>query len=284
MTHSLQIGPLALPYGLLVTLAAVGLGWFIASRLAHRAGVDADPALTRMLLIGLVAARLGFVWQWRAQYFDAPLSILDIRDGGWEASAGLAAACLYGVLRTRSAPALRKPVIAAVLSSGLVWALGSVAIAIGSRDAVPLPDVSLTSIEGNNVALAGFAGKPTVINLWATWCPPCRREMPVLEKAQAANPDTNFVFVNQGERPDTIRRFIGQQGLKLHNVLVDERLQAGAALGHRALPTTLFFDASGQLVAIRIGELSQATLAQRLEDLRGAARKRTSPLRSTSGP
>jgi peroxiredoxin len=106
-----------------------------------------------------------------------------------------------------------------------------VAIAIGSRDAVPLPDVSLTSIEGNNVALAGFAGKPTVINLWAAWCPPCRREMPVLEKAQDANPDTNFVFVNQGERPDTIRRFIGHQGLKLHNVLVDERLQAGAALG-----------------------------------------------------
>jgi thiol-disulfide isomerase/thioredoxin len=284
MTHSLQIGPLALPYGLLMTLTAIGLGWFIASRLAHRAGVDADPALTRMLLVGLVAARLGFVWQWRAQYFDAPLSILDIRDGGWEASAGLVAACLYGVLRTRSAPALRKPVIAAVLSTGLVWTLGGVAIAIGSRDAVPLPDVSLTSIEGNKVALAGFAGKPTVINLWATWCPPCRREMPVLEKAQAANPDTNFVFVNQGERPDTIQRFIGHQGLKLHNVLVDERLQTGVALGHRALPTTLFFDADGQLAATRIGELSQATLAQRLDELRGAARERASlPLRA-SGP
>ena len=82
--------------------------------------------------------------------------------------------------------------------------------------------------------LAGFIGTPTVLNLWATWCPPCRREMPVLQQAQGANPDVNFVFINQGEKADDIQGFIDRQGLTLRNVLVDERLQTGSALGHRA--------------------------------------------------
>ena len=270
MTQSLQIGPLALPYGLLVTMAAIGLGWFIAGRLARRAGIDAEPVLTRMLLIGLVGARLAFVWHWRGPYCDSPLSIVDIRDGGWDAATGLAAACLYGLYRMRKLPGLLKPVLAAVLTTGLVWALGSFAITLGAREAVPLPQLSLASLDGRAVPLAGFAGKPTVINLWATWCPPCRREMPVLQQAQGANPDLNFVFVNQGEKADDIQGFIDRQGLALRNVLVDERLQTGSALGHRALPTTLFFDARGQLVSSRIDELSPATLAQRLNELRGA--------------
>jgi thiol-disulfide isomerase/thioredoxin len=270
MTQSLQIGPLALPYGLLVTMAAIGLGWYIAGRLARRAGIDAEPVLTRMLLIGVVAARLAFVWQWRGPYFDAPMSILDIRDGGWDAATGLAAACFYGLYRMRKLPGLRRPVLAAVLTTGLVWALSSFAVTLGAHQAVPLPQLSLASLDGRAVPLTGFNGKPTVVNLWATWCPPCRREMPVLQQAQGANPDVNFVFVNQGEKPDAIQGFIDRQGLTLRNVLVDERLQTGAALDHRALPTTLFFDARGQLVSTRIGELSLATLAQRLNELRAA--------------
>ena len=119
--------------------------------------------------------------------------------------------------------------------------------------------------------LAGFAGKPTVVNLWTTWCPPCRREMPVLEQAQAANPDANIVFVNQGEEAATIAAFLDRHGLALRNVLVDPQRRTGAALGHRALPTTLFFDAQGRLADTRIGELSQATLTQRLTSLRAAS-------------
>ena len=280
MSQVLQIGSLALSYGLLSTFLAIALGGFIAKRLAHAAGVDAELLLMQMLLTGVVGARLAFVWQWREQYFADPLSILDIRDGGWEAVAGFVVALLFGLHRARRQAGLRKPVFAAVLTSGAVMLLGAMGTLLLAPPAVPLPLLSLSSLEGRTVPLPGFSGKPTVLNLWATWCPPCQREMPVLQQAQAAHPDINVVLVNQGEAPQASAAFLDRQGLALRNVLLDPQHQTGLALGHRALPTTLFFDSRGQLVDIRIGELSQATLAQRLVDLRAttpATERLTSP-------
>ena len=106
-----------------------------------------------------------------------------------------------------------------------------------------------------------------MVNLWATWCPPCQREMPVLQKAQAARPDVHFVFVNQGESAQQVAAYLARSGLQLRNVLLDAKGDAGTALGHRALPTTLFFDAEGRLVDTRLGELSEASLAERLANL-----------------
>ena len=273
MNQALQIGPLSLPYSVLLTLVAIALGGFVARRLARAAGTDTDtePTLTRMLLVGLVAARLAFVWQWREQYFATPLSILDIRDGGWEPTAGLVMALLFGLHRARRQAGLRKPVLAAAFTTGMVLLLGGVATVLMSSSTVPLPPLTLSSLEGRPVSLASFVGKPTVVNLWATWCPPCQREMPALQQAQAANPDVNIVFVNQGEEAPTVAAFLGRHGLALRNVLVDPQRRTGAALGHRALPTTLFFDAQGRLADTRIGELSQATLTQRLASLRAAS-------------
>ena len=271
MNQALQIGPLAVPFTLLLTFGAIGLGGFIARRLARGAGVDPEPTLTQMLLVGVVAARLAFVWQWREAYFDRPLGILDIRDGGWEPAAGVAVAMLLGLQRARRLPGLRRPVIAAAFTTGLVLLLGSFATLLMAPAAPPLPPLALSALDGRPVALAGFAGKPTVINLWATWCPPCQREMPVLEQAQADHPDVNIVFVNQGEAAPVIAAFLARSGLTLRNVVVDPQRRAGAALGHRALPTTLFYDAQGRLAGTRIGELSEATFAQRLASLRAGA-------------
>jgi len=270
MNQALQIGPLSLPYSVLLTLVAIALGGFVANRLARAAGIEIEPTLTYMLLVGLVAARLAFVLRWRDQYFDLPLSILNIRDGGWEPAAGVVVALLFGLQRAHRQAGLRKPVLAAAFTTGTVLLLGGIANFMMAPSAVPLPPLTLSSLEGRSVSLADFAGKPTVVNLWATWCPPCRREMPALQQAQAANPDVNFVFVNQGEESRPIAAFLDQQGLALSNVLVDPRSSTGAALGHSALPTTLFFDAHGRLAGTRIGELSQATLTQRLASLRAA--------------
>ena len=268
---SLQLGPLALPLPPLVLALAATLGLAVGKRLGRSVGVDAEPALLRMFLLGLVASRLGFVWEWRAVYVHEPWSILDIRDGGWEAVAGFAAACLYGLVLLQRQPALRKPLMAASFALLVSWAAGEVAIATlwgGSRQ--PMPALSLPALDGRSIALASFVGKPTVVNLWATWCPPCRREMPLLQQAQAAHPELNFVFVNQGETRDVILRYLQGQGIVLQNVLIDARKATGAAFNEQALPTTLFFDAQGRLVSTRVGALSEATLRQRLDAIQHA--------------
>jgi len=130
-----------------------------------------------------------------------------------------------------------------------------------------LPALTMQSVAGQSVALADFQGKPTVVNLWATWCPPCRREMPVLHAAQTERSEVNFVFLNQGESAAKVQAYLTAQQLPLRNVLLDAHGEVGVQMGHRALPTTLFFDAQGRLVDTRVGALSRATLAQRLDTL-----------------
>jgi thiol-disulfide isomerase/thioredoxin len=113
-----------------------------------------------------------------------------------------------------------------------------------------------------------MSGKPLVLNLWASWCPPCRREMPVLAKAQAEHSDVTFVFANQGEGADAVKTYLAAQHLSLHNVVLDGTTVLACRTGSAGLPTTLFFNARGELVDRRMGELSPATLAQGLASLR----------------
>ncbi len=269
---TIQLGPLALPLAPLVLLVAAGLALWLGKRLGRRAGIDAEPVLLRMLLLGLLGARLGFVWQWRGTYLHDALSILDLRDGGWEPVAGFAVAIVYGLAQSQRLTALRRPVMVSTVALMLIWTAGELAVAAFSQSrGRPLPAISLPALDGASVALTGYVGKPTVVNLWATWCPPCRREMPLLQQAQAAHPDVNFVFVNQGEGLSHVSRYLQGEGLTLRNVLLDARRATGAAFNESALPTTLFFDAKGNWVATRIGALSEATLAQRLDALRTSA-------------
>lgn len=267
MTQTLTLGPLALSLPLLVGAAAFLLASYVGRRLGGEHAVDVERHILRTLLVGLVAARLAFVVQFRDAYLKAPLSIVDIRDGGWHAVIGLGASLAYAVVVLVRRRALRKPLLAASGTAAGVWLAATLVLSAGSSDDVRMPQLALPGTDGTTVRLASFEGRPTVVNLWATWCPPCQREMPVLQEAQAARPDVHFVFLNQGESPQQVGAYLARSGLQLRNVLLDARGEAGTALGHRALPTTLFFDASGRLVDTRVGELSEASLADRLADL-----------------
>jgi thiol-disulfide isomerase/thioredoxin len=265
VSPTISIGPLAVPVALLVVLAAVTAGWWAGERIGVRRGVPTTWALYVLLAAALVAARLAFVVQYRSAYLDAPLSMLDIRDGGWRPLAGLFGAALAAALLAIWRKPLARPLLAAVAGAGAVWAAGTLSLVALAPSPPRLPGLTLPSLAGAPVALDRFEGKPIVVNLWATWCPPCRREMPVLQHAQQRYPDTQFVFLNQGEEPAAVGRFLAANHLTLANVLLDQGGRAGVQLGQRALPTTLFFDARGRLVDTRVGELSAATLAERLE-------------------
>jgi thiol-disulfide isomerase/thioredoxin len=264
---ALTIGPLALPFGLLAFLGALVAGLAACKWRTRASPADAEPLYWIVILAGLVAARVIFVSLYAGEYLAAPLSILDIRDGGFSAPAGiLAAVAMTAWLAWRYADR-RWPLVWAVGSATAVWlatVLGALAL---PSPRMPLPDIAVADIHGRSVPLAQFAGKPVVVNLWATWCPPCRREMPVLGAAQKQHPDVHFIFANQGEPAETIRGYLSQQAFQLDNVLLDTDRHFGRLFGAGALPTTLFFDAGGKLVEQRMGELSAATLAQKLEAL-----------------
>jgi len=98
MNGGIPLGPLLLPLPLLVVFASVGAAFWIGARLGRRAGVDGEAILWQALLVGGVVARLAFVAQFASVYSSSPLSIVDIRDGGWSPLAGFAAAWLYGCL------------------------------------------------------------------------------------------------------------------------------------------------------------------------------------------
>ncbi len=269
MNNALVLGPLALPYSLLLLYAVVASGLYVGHRSSRKTGVAVEPMLWKSLLVGLLLARFAFVWEFRAAYLASPLSMLDIRDGGWNAIAGFVGAWLFALSLYGRRPALRKPMQAALLTGSLLWLAGSIALSLRPDTGQEMPALGFTSLTGQTVQLVEFKGKPTVVNLWASWCPPCVREMPVLQQAQVDQPDVNFVFLNQGESPDKVGPWLQARNLTLGNVLLDPTRTAGAAFQQSALPMTLFFDADGRLVSTRIGELSNATLAERL----GAARQ-----------
>lgn len=267
MSDTLQIGPLTLPLQLLLVFAAVTLALLSAARLGRKTGVDAETTVFRIVVIAAVTARVAFVVQFHDFYVGSPWDMLDIRDGGWQPLAGAVAAWLCVVVLVLRRSNTRRPVAGALAVATLVWGLGTAGLAWRASDAPAMPDISLSGVTGQNVALSSFAGAPTVVNLWATWCPPCRREMPVMAKAQADNPGIHFVFLNQGESPAKVQAYLAAQGLDLRNVLFDTQGQTGRHFGQKALPATLFFDAQGLLVDKRIGELSHATLNLRLQAL-----------------
>ncbi|MCY1402289.1 Thiol-disulfide oxidoreductase ResA [compost metagenome] len=265
---SINLGPLAIP----MQQALLYLGFFAAllsGWLAGRKrGANPESALFSMLLGGLLVARLAFVGRYAEQYTASPWSLLDIRDGGFLLLPGVLTATLIGALHAWRKPDLRPSLAIALLVGGSLWG-GTSAVISALERSQQLPEVALVDLQGRPVDLHALDGRPLVVNLWATWCPPCRREMPVLEAAQKARPDVRIVLVNQGENPEAVRRFFMDQRLAPTDVLLDSDNRLAHATGAYGLPTTLFYDASGQQQYSHMGELSAASLEHGLKKLVG---------------
>ena len=228
----------------LVAVAAF-LAWWLVRALARHLGGHADPSVPKRagalfmdaLLVGLLAARLGYVLRWWPEYAVAPWSILAIGDGGFLWWIGLPAALAFAGWRSAGQPQLRTPVLAGIAAGMLAWFALGATLALLQRSAPPLPDIAVVTLDGSHARLDASAGKPVVLNLWATWCPPCRREMPVFEDAVQAYPEVRFVLLNQGEDAATISDYLDREGLHLHaQVLLDLYSLAMPATNTRGRP------------------------------------------------
>jgi len=116
------------------------------------------------------------------------------------------------------------------------------------------PDFTLTGLEGQEVSLSGFRGKPVLLNFWATWCGPCRIEMPFLQELYEEWTGKGLVMlaVNIQEDPITVEKFVENAGLTFP-VLLSPGNKVPLAYNIRGIPATFFIDADGVIRDIKIG-------------------------------
>ena len=123
-------------------------------------------------------------------------------------------------------------------------------------EAKPAPDLAFLDGEGNTLTLEDFRGKVVVLNLWATWCAPCRREMPSLDRLQAAFGKDGLAVVplslDRGG-VDRIEAFYQEVGLPTLRIYRDPEASANRAFGAYGLPTTIVIDREGREIGRLLG-------------------------------
>lgn len=163
------------------------------------------------------------------------------------------------------------PIVAVVVALALLALLtyGVVGQGQGPLDKGPAPDFTLTTFDGQTISLSDYRGQVVVINFWASWCPPCRDEAPVLERVWRRYRDQGVVFIGVDyvdTEPEALA-YIAEFDITYPN---------GPDLGSRAakdyhiqgVPETFFVTKAGHIAHVHIGPLDGGTLLSWIEQLR----------------
>ena len=139
-------------------------------------------------------------------------------------------------------------------------------VALESHEA---SDFQVRRIGGGSLSISEplGAGTPIVLNLWASWCVPCREEMPAIERAAVQNPDVRIIGVAVQDIESAAESFATEVGVSFELGIDDGSVID--AYPTRGLPTTWFIDRSGMIVGQRFGEMSEAELTDRVTELLG---------------
>ena len=160
---------------------------------------------------------------------------------------------------------VRRIILVSILAMTLVGSMITLGCSVG-RDTVRgseignlAPDFQLDNLDGQSVSLSDFQGKPVLVNFWASWCPPCRSEMPFIQdiftNKKWAEERLVVLAINIGESPATVREFMKKEGLTFP-ALLDITQDVSHEYYVRTIPTTLFIDREGIIQEIKIGPFS----------------------------
>lgn len=123
------------------------------------------------------------------------------------------------------------------------------------------PEIKLPSIDGGEISLAGLRGKPVVVNFFATWCGPCKKELPAFQMLaeRYAERELTFLLVDMEEDPDAVAVFLGELRVTLPAV-VDSSGEVVKSYRVRGLPSTFFVGRDGVIRQAQLGELDERLL------------------------
>lgn len=124
-----------------------------------------------------------------------------------------------------------------------------------SETTVTTPNLPFQDLNGTSYTIKDLKGKPIILNFWASWCPPCRAEMPSMNRAWEKVKDEGILMlaVNVGEPPETISQFTEEVPIDFP-IILDVDTQLSQAWGVRGMPTTYIIDAAGKVVYSAVGE------------------------------
>ena len=175
-------------------------------------------------------------------------------------------------------PIYRRILSVVILVAGLVWIFFS-ADKTGASTAgkIPAPQqgflapaISLSTPKGETYSLAELKGEAVLVNIWATWCPPCRAEMPAIEKVYEENKSKGFVVLSVNataqDNPLDIAPFLTEYGITFP-VVLDETGEVSTRYELRSLPSSYFVDRDGMISAIVIGGMSEAQLITNVQEI-----------------
>lgn len=140
----------------------------------------------------------------------------------------------------------------------------------------PLPDFQLLDMQGERVTVGDLTGAPLMLNFWATWCPPCREELPLFQEVAEQSPDLQVFLINAGESREQARRYFEANGIDLPTAVnpttnrpteAEDTLDVARRYRVRGMPTTFFVDADGIVRSIFVGEISERVLSERLLEI-----------------
>lgn len=174
---------------------------------------------------------------------------------------------------------LKFPVYILVLMLGAVWIWASSAPPgttnageiPAPKEGFSAPEFSLETFNGEHISLSSLRGQPVLINIWASWCTPCRAEMPAMQRIFDAYQDRGFTILavnatNQ-DSPENALDFASEHNLTFP-ILMDSSGAVSRAYQVRSLPTSFFVDREGIIQEIVIGgPMSEALLQTRVENL-----------------
>lgn len=130
------------------------------------------------------------------------------------------------------------------------------------------PDFTLETRDGETISLSDLRGQVVLINFWATWCPPCREELPVIQATYQNSDDLAVLGVNFQEGLTNVKPFVEKEGLTFP-VLLDEKGQVAAMYRTRSLPTSFFLNPDGIITAVHIGPMTANDVDNYVTQARG---------------